>query len=255
MENDNIVEIEDDEGQVKVIDTLAQENDDQDDDQEKSTDILPNQTLYVSNLAEKPSKTKLTEQLYSLCTRYGSILDIVVSKKQKLRGQAFIVFKDITAASNALRELNGFDLLGRPMRVAYCKTKSDAVSKLDGTYMEKKRERETNKEKKKVKKQDTKKPPRPRPATTPAANTLQPRDEPPNRILFIENLPDKCETVMIQMLFSQFQGFQTVNMPTAKKGIAFVEFDDEVKSGVAMNHLQGFKVLPEKPMVISYAAQ
>eukprot|EP01133_Synstelium_polycarpum_P009732 gene9732-11366_t len=143
-----------------------------------------------------------------------------------MRGQAFIVFKDITSATNALKEMNGFEFIGRPM---------------------------------KAKKQDTKKStPKPKsstPASAPATGTPQPREAPPNKVLFIENLPEKCEEMMLQMLFSQFQGFQSVSMTTARKGIAFIEFDDEIKSGIALSHLQGFKVTPEKPMVISFANQ
>ncbi|EFA76350.1 U2 small nuclear ribonucleoprotein B [Heterostelium album PN500] len=226
----------------------------------QSSENTMNQTIYVNNLNEKPSKKKLTEQLYSLFSPYGSILEIVAAKRQKMRGQAFIVFKDITSASNALREMNGFEFLGRPMSIQYAKSKSDAVSKLDGTYIEKKRERENDQDKKKAKKQQTKKPSttaKPKAASTANAQAapLQPREAPPNKILFVENLPEQCEEMMLNMLFSQFPGFQGISMTTAKKGVAFVEFDDDSKSAVAMTHLQGFKVTPEKPMVISFAAQ
>ncbi|KAN0021796.1 hypothetical protein ACTFIU_003941 [Dictyostelium citrinum] len=233
----------------------------------ESADIPPNQTLYVNNLYEKISKKKLIEQLLLLFSKYGPILEIVGSKSLKMRGQAFIVFKDITSASNALREMNGFNFLDRPMKIQYCKTKSDAVSKLDGTYMEKKREREENDKKGSNKKQDRKSTTQqqkrpangaPNSTTSPTSNgpvSLQPRDDPPNKTLFVENLPDKCDPMMLSMLFSQFQGFKEVHMVESKKGIAFIEFEDENKSGFAMTNLQHFKVTPEKPMVISFAAQ
>ncbi|EGC30273.1 hypothetical protein DICPUDRAFT_83777 [Dictyostelium purpureum] len=229
---------------------------------EDSVDIPPNQTIYVNNLYEKISKKKLREHLYSLFSKYGQILEIEASKSLKMRGQAFIVFKDITSASNALREMNGFNFLDRPMKIQYSKNKSDAVSKLDGTYMEKKRQREENNEKKiNIKKQDRK-------VTGGQKNkngetlsvgnipsNLQPRDLPPNKTLFVENLPDKCDPMMLEMLFSQFPGYKEVHMVESKKGIAFVEFQDESKSGLAMQSLQHFKVTQEKPMVISFAKQ
>lgn len=42
-------------------------------------------------------------------------------------------------------------------------------------------------------------------------------------------------------------------MIEAKPGIAFVEYEDENQSMVAMEALQGFKISPENPMAISYA--
>ena len=42
-------------------------------------------------------------------------------------------------------------------------------------------------------------------------------------------------------------------MIEAKPGIAFVEFDDEDASTIAMQALQGFKITPQNPMEISYA--
>ncbi|CAG8843066.1 36823_t:CDS:2, partial [Racocetra persica] len=66
--------------------------------------ILPNQTLYARNLNEKINKDA-----------YGRILDIVALKTIKMRGQAFIVFKEIQSATAAMRGLNGFNFYDVPM--------------------------------------------------------------------------------------------------------------------------------------------
>ena len=76
---------------------------------------------------------------------------------------------------------------------------------------------------------------------------------PPNNILFIQNLPDQTTSMMLQILFQQYPGFREVRMIEAKPGIAFVEFEDDGQSMVAMQALQGFKITPENPMAISYA--
>lgn len=76
---------------------------------------------------------------------------------------------------------------------------------------------------------------------------------PPNNILFIQNLPDQTTSMMLQILFQQYPGFREVRMIEAKPGIAFVEFEDDSQSNVAMLALQGFKITPENPMAISYA--
>ena len=44
-------------------------------------------------------------------------------------------------------------------------------------------------------------------------------------------------------------------MVEARPGIAFVEYENEMQSGVAMGGLQGFKVTPQNAMQISYAKQ
>lgn len=42
-------------------------------------------------------------------------------------------------------------------------------------------------------------------------------------------------------------------MVEARPGIAFVEFENEMQSGVAMSGLQAFKVTPTNAMAISFA--
>jgi len=52
---------------------------------------------------------------------------------------------------------------------------------------------------------------------------------------------------------NRFPGFQEVRLVPSKKGIAFVEFSNEMEAGIAMSGLQGFKITPENLMHISYA--
>ncbi|KAF4874818.1 U2 small nuclear ribonucleoprotein B'' [Colletotrichum siamense] len=101
----------------------------------KVSQISPNQTLYVTNLpSAKIQKNDLRTELYLLFSTYGPVLDIVAMKTMKMRGQAHITFRDIQAATQAMRSLEGFEFLGRPLSIQYAKSKSDFVAKLDGTY-------------------------------------------------------------------------------------------------------------------------
>lgn len=75
----------------------------------------------------------------------------------------------------------------------------------------------------------------------------------PNNILFIENLPYEATSMMLEMLFQQYPGFREVRMIEAKPGIAFVEFEDDQQSSMAMQALQGFKITPQNPMTITFA--
>lgn len=75
----------------------------------------------------------------------------------------------------------------------------------------------------------------------------------PNNILFIENLPHETTGRMLEMLFEQYPGFKEVRLIEAKPGIAFVDFEDEVQSSMAMQALHGFKITPQNPMIITFA--
>lgn len=50
-----------------------------------------------------------------LFSTYGPVLDVVALKTMKMRGQAFIVFRDIQTSSQAMRALQGFDFFGGEM--------------------------------------------------------------------------------------------------------------------------------------------
>ena len=58
-------------------------------------------------------KIELKQSLYYLCTQYGEVLDIVAKKNIKMRGQAFVIFKDVNAATAALKALNGFNFFDK----------------------------------------------------------------------------------------------------------------------------------------------
>ncbi|KAG8763335.1 hypothetical protein FRC15_008037, partial [Serendipita sp. 397] len=67
----------------------------------------PNTTLYIKNLNDRITKDELRAQLYALFLPYGPILDVVALKTTKMRGQAFVVFQDLAAATSAMRAWNG----------------------------------------------------------------------------------------------------------------------------------------------------
>lgn len=58
--------------------------------------------------------------LYLLFSTYGPVLDVVALKTMKMRGQAHIVFRDMQAATQAVRSLDGFSFLGQDMVSFFC---------------------------------------------------------------------------------------------------------------------------------------
>jgi hypothetical protein len=59
--------------------------------------------------------SELKKSLYAIFSQFGEILDIVALKTLKMRGQAFVIFKEIGSATNALRSMQGFPFYDKPM--------------------------------------------------------------------------------------------------------------------------------------------
>lgn len=79
------------------------------------TGARPSHTLYCSNLPDKLQKDDLKRALYMLFSVYGSILDIVALKTAKMRGQAHVLFRDVSSSTQAMRSLQGFEFFGKEM--------------------------------------------------------------------------------------------------------------------------------------------
>ncbi|XP_073829614.1 U1 small nuclear ribonucleoprotein A snf [Musca autumnalis] len=213
-------------------------------------DVRPNQTIYINNLNEKIKKEELKKSLYAIFSQFGQILDIVALKTLKMRGQAFVIFKEIASASNALRTMQGFPFYDKPMRIAYAKTDSDVVAKMKGTYKERPKKVKPPKpaapaEDKKDKKKKT--------TNAENSNPNAQSEQPPNQILFLTNLPEETNEMMLSMLFNQFPGFKEVRLVPNRHDIAFVEFATELQSNAAKEALQGFKITPSHAMKITFA--
>jgi len=211
-------------------------------------DNRPNHSIYINNLNEKIKKEDLKKSLYAIFSQFGQILDIIALKTLKMRGQAFVIFKEVTSATNALRSMQGFPFYDKPMRIAYSRSDSDIIAKMKGTFQERPK-RAPGESKKKSKK-----------AKAAAAHQLgggggagPGPDAPPNQILFLTNLPQETNEMMLSMLFNQFPGFKEVRLVPGRHDIAFVEFENELQSAAARDALQGFKITPTTAMKISFA--
>ncbi|XP_070762010.1 U1 small nuclear ribonucleoprotein A isoform X6 [Enoplosus armatus] len=214
-------------------------------------DVRLNHTIYINNLNEKIKKDELKKSLYAIFSQFGQILDILVARNLKMKGQAFVIFKEVNSASNALRSMQGFPFYDKPMRIQYAKQDSDIIAKMKGTYVE----RDRKKEKKKIKGADGAgaKKGVPGAAATNCLLSSQVAENPPNHILFLTNLPEETNELMLSMLFNQFPGFKEVRLVPGRHDIAFVEFDNEVQAGAARDALQGFKITQANAMKISFA--
>ena len=239
-------------------------------------DVVPNQTIYVSHIYEKLKKegmfisdlvypgpgvsyylgccfpVETQKLLYALFGQFGRVVDVVHMKREELRGRAWVVFEDVAGAANALRNLQDFPFFGKPLKLNYAKTKSDAVAKIDGTWRKDGRTR-------KVRygqggdddaSMDVEAQARGGTRTKGPAPSLDIGD--PNNTLFVENLPEGTTEAMLKVLFSQFPGYTESRLVQGKPGIAFVDFASTQQAKVAITGLQGFQITPENKIKLTY---
>jgi U2 small nuclear ribonucleoprotein B'' len=83
-------------------------------------------TLYVNRLPERINLELLKSLLYDLFVPFGQIVDIVAQKSLKKKGQAFIVFTEQRAASNAKTALQGKLFLNNPINIDFARSISRA---------------------------------------------------------------------------------------------------------------------------------
>eukprot|EP01068_Selenidium_serpulae_P010485 Selendium_serpulae@DN5473_c0_g1_i1.p1 len=233
-------------------------------------DIPPNQTLYCNNIEHRIHVKDLKACLFDLFTPYGEVLDVVAQKTPPSKcGQAFVVFAHIGAATTALRALQGFDFLGRPLRITYAKKKSDAAFLAGGTLNRAHRKQLQSRLRDKrmaaapVKDEEAKDDnadvemadeaaitkPEEDPALAAAAAALKSMHA---TTLFVENLPDEMTEAAMKMLFRQYPGFLEVRL-IAARNVAFVDYEAEQQAETAVSGLSGFMVTPEKSLKISVA--
>lgn len=50
---------------------------------------------------------------------------------------------------------------------------------------------------------------------------------PPNKILFVQNIPDDYDVESLSAIFGRYEGFKEVRLVPGRKGLAFVEYEAE----------------------------
>ncbi|KAI7900713.1 uncharacterized protein BX663DRAFT_438748 [Cokeromyces recurvatus] len=224
---------------------------------------VPCRTVYVSNLNEKVKLEVLKNSLRTLFKQFGEVLDVVAHKNIRMRGQAFVAFPSEENAEKAIKELQHFILYDKPMVLQFARTKSDVHAKKDGDY-------DSHYQRRMTKKQEISKLPLPgshkpsfkanRQLNKPSGSahfnpTANIPDEylPPNKILFLQNLPETITQEQLVDLFQRYPGFREVRMIPTKKTIAFVEYDNELQAVVAKTELSRHSFGPDQEMKVTFA--
>ena len=195
-------------------------------------------------------------------------MDIIALRKDGLRGQAFVIFEDISAATSALQADQGFTFFGKELKIAFARQKSDRVAKLDGTYKSRAKRQKLDvtddATKAQTKALETKQEATEIPAAIPTddkqndSSILPPPPPqvdtvaaPPSNILFAQDIPTECNEMMLSILFRQYPGFKEVRIP--RQGLAFAEYENEAQATVALKALNQFKLTNTDVLHLSYA--
>lgn len=233
--------------------------------QQMNKNLLPNNTLYINNLNEKIKSDELKQTLFQLFSQYGDILEIHSRKSFKMKGQAFIVFRDLQSATNAKHALDGAMIFGKNIRVNYSKSSSDTILKLSGQYthkdkvkIEQDRRKRRDEEYQEIRKKQKEKQLQPgvvKEKKEAPKNVISSQSQgmiQPNNVLFVENLAADLTEPLLRNVFSKYNGFKEVRL-YAGKGIAFVEYDNEINAGGALLGLNNLPLTNDCVLKISFA--
>jgi len=248
----------------------------------------PNSTLYINNLNDKVNKEELCLQLYALFTTHGKVIDVIASKSQKMRGQAFLVFGDQAGATSAMRACEGMVFYDKPMRISYAKAKSYATLRREDpnfvppnaanasslvVSQQPKRQREgaeKGDEERQVKREKPgedeeemeidEEEEGAKMSSTPAPTNVPPQVQRPSARLLCTNLPPEITDDVLSVLFQQYQGFQTTQVtwsPTpdsagARTKVAQVFYETPELASVAKEALDGFSLKKGWKMSVAY---
>lgn len=199
------------------------------------------QTLYIQNLNEKVRLETMKATLTNLFSNYGTVLSVTSHTNLRMRGQAFVALDNVQAADKARREAHLFPLYGKAMKINFAKSKSDAVvlqehKEQGGEESEEfKQHKEQRLEHKKMarrgnvlRRKELEKKIRAKRAAAgeiaepeKAAATKRAQQEmpdeylPPNKMLFLQNIPDGVGKGELESLFSAYvlfsSGFRSID--------------------------------------------
>ncbi|KAJ6443106.1 RNA recognition motif domain-containingprotein [Purpureocillium lavendulum] len=237
----------------------------------------PISTVYVQNLEERVKLETLIEALQALFSEFGPVVDIVAKKNLNAKGQAFVVFDRPDDAITAIDEAQGFDLYGKPMKLSMARTRSDKTVEMKGdvvTYEAHRRHRQAEKDKRKALEaangqRQTKrgvpsaqegrisrlsKPTGLKSTGASAPNVVPDEYLPPNKTLFLQNVPDEYDVEALTAVFGRFEGLREIRLVPGRRGIAFVEYEGE-QGAIAAKESTAGMTLGDRTVKVTYQRQ
>lgn len=95
-----------------------------------------------------------------------------------------------------------------------------------------------------------------KPSNTAAAAVIPDEYLPPNKILFLRELPEDIDSETLISVFGSFEGFREVRLVPGRRGIAFVEYENEAGAISAKEATSGMPMGDNgKPIRVTYQRQ
>lgn len=224
------------------------------------------ETIYIKNLNEKVKLSVMRQSLQHLFSVYAPVLSVTLHGNLRMRGQAFVSFASKQPAAKAVKEVVGFPLYGKPMQLFFARTNSDAVidknAGSDELQLHKKNRLEHKKHSRTAwrRRQMALKLAKERGEVEeiapgqPRRHGIEMPDEylPPNKILFIHNVPDSVSREDLDALFRPHPGLVDVRVIPGR-GVAFVEYVDAMQSAAARDALNSHSFKPGEKLRITFA--
>lgn len=92
-------------------------------------------------------------------------------------------------------------------------------------------------------------------STSATASSVVPDEYlPPNKILFLQNVPEDHGVDSLTSLFSRFDGFREIRLVPGRQGIAFVEYETEQGAIAAKENTAGM-TFGDKSIKVTYQRQ
>eukprot|EP00347_Sterkiella_histriomuscorum_P013706 403363680 len=212
--------------------------------QQQMVNVVP--TLYVRNLNDKIKTDEMKITLFHLFSQVGEVIEINMrntNNSQKLRGQAFIVFREQDMADRGLQELKGFNLFGKSIDIQYAKQNSDVTLKNKGVFDDSIRlnRRQKRKQKDELKRKEKKE------KLVIAEQQLKQQLNykemalKQSNAIAIDNLPGNYNQLLLQELLRNYPGVADYNLDV-EKHVATVHFHTSNDAKVALAGLNQYQI-------------
>jgi hypothetical protein len=186
--------------------------------------LAPAQTLYIRNLDDRISVNELKRHLYCLFSFVAPVVEIEARKGVKTRGQAWVSFATIEIASIAMQRLQGFNFLGREIVIEYAKSRSKSMVDYD--------EWKTTTDSHQI-------------MTEPEPEPIEEKST-----LLVTGYPPNANAIVLQILFRQVPGFQSIEM---NGETSLVHYAEPANAADALAKLQNFAITPICKLALQYA--
>lgn len=192
---------------------------------------MQNSTLYVKNLNEKIKTEELKMNLFILFHQFGDVLDVHVSTRNQMRGQAFVVFKQFSQCQTALQYLQDFHFFGKPLKIELARETSIAKKISDGSFDYKSHKIQSGDQKQKIKKKIL-------------------LDEEQTNVLHVSNI-SQISKQLLEFVFKQYEGFVTSKELDSDSALIF--YQNPYEANYALKGLNGFELTPEAILKVTFA--